>query len=101
MYSENQDTNIITKLKNKIRRFILCNLHKDYIKEQESHRRGICLQCGKCCRLVYRCPFLKGSGENIWCQIYHNGRPKQCIAFPIDKIDIADVNFECGYYFDK
>ena len=45
--------------------------------------------------------FLKGSGENIWCQIYHNGRPMQCIAFPLNEKDIADVNYECGYYFEK
>ena len=101
---ENQDRHpagIITKLKNKVRRFVICNLKEDYLKEQEAKRRGECLQCGKCCSLVYRCPFLKGSRENIWCQIYHNGRPKQCIAFPIDEKDLADVNFECGYYFDK
>ena len=60
--------------------------------------------CGKCCQLVIPCPFLEGQektaeADHLTCLIYHKGRPPQCIAFPIDERDLADVNFQCGYYF--
>jgi hypothetical protein len=29
----------------------------------------------------------------------YEGRPKPCVAFPIDERDLADVNFQCGYFF--
>jgi hypothetical protein len=93
----------LTKVGNKIRRFILCLIGKDYVKEQEKLRFGDCVLCGKCCQLVIPCPFLEGKEEveadHLSCLIYHKGRPPQCVAFPIDERDLADVNFQCGYYF--
>ena len=93
----------LTKVGNKVRRFILCLIGKDYVKEQEKLRFGDCVLCGKCCQLVIPCPFLEGQEEveadHLRCLIYHKGRPPQCVAFPIDERDLADVNFQCGYYF--
>ena len=88
----------LTRLGSKIRRLFLCTLKPRYVEQQIQHRGGECVQCGKCCRLVFKCPFLGGTEENPRCMVYE-GRPKPCIAFPIDERDLADVNFQCGYFF--
>ena len=88
----------LTQLGNKFRRLILCTVKSDYIKRQEQIRGGECVGCGKCCKLVFRCPFLGGTEENLRCMVYDD-RPKPCQAFPIDDRDLADVNFQCGYFF--
>ncbi|MFQ5456804.1 MAG: hypothetical protein ACE5EA_11510 [Nitrospirota bacterium] len=89
----------LSKLNNKMRRFFICEIDKEYIKEQKKLRMGDCLLCGKCCQLVFRCPFLKDSDGYPICHIYHKKRPKPCSAFPIDERDLADVNYRCGYFF--
>ena len=96
----------LMKVGNKVRRFFICLMGKDYVKEQEKLRFGDCVLCGKCCQLVIPCPFLEGKEEteteaadHLRCLIYHKGRPPQCVAFPIDERDLADVNYQCGYYF--
>lgn len=81
------------------RRYFLCNLNMKYVEQQLTKRRGTCLQCGKCCDLSIKCPLLKRKNGEISCRIYNNGRAKACICFPIDKRDLADVDFKCGYYF--
>ncbi|HTN43952.1 MAG TPA: hypothetical protein VMN77_09180 [Nitrospiria bacterium] len=88
----------LTRLGNKIRRFFLCAVKPRYVQEMIQHRGGECVQCGKCCKLVFKCPFLGGTDENPRCMVYE-GRPKPCVAFPIDERDLADVNFQCGYFF--
>ncbi len=92
-------TSVVSKLANKIRRFLLCAVDLDYVRQQESLREGECVRCGRCCKLVFRCPFLGGTDENPSCLIYEKGRPFQCAAFPIDPRDLADVDFQCGYSF--
>lgn len=87
------------KIANKARRYLLCKFDKEYIQKQMEVRFGDCLQCGRCCRLIWRCPFLVGSGSHIKCLIYHKGRPEQCRAFPVDNRDLMDVDFRCGYFF--
>lgn len=88
----------LSQLGNKFRRLILCTVNSDYIKRQEQIRGGECVGCGRCCKLVFRCPFLGGTEENPRCEVYDD-RPKPCQAFPIDERDLADVNFQCGYFF--
>ncbi|HET6465845.1 MAG TPA: hypothetical protein VFH55_09580 [Nitrospiria bacterium] len=88
----------LTRLGNKIRRFFLCAVKPHYVEQMIQHRGGECVQCGKCCKLVFKCPFLGGTDENPRCMVYE-GRPKPCVAFPIDERDLADVNFQCGYFF--
>lgn len=80
----------------KLRRLYLVHFRLQYVQEQLKKRRGHCLQCGKCCRFAVKCPHLT---EDNKCDIYNLKRPKQCVYFPIDEKDLADVNFECGYYF--
>ena len=85
----------------KLRRYWLCKFHRDYVKRQIALRTGECRQCGTCCDLGFRCPFLKSDDK---CRVYYSRlRPKSCIAFPIDERDIQDVKLaagcECGYSF--
>ncbi len=89
----------LSKLANKVRRFVLCLVAADYVQEQAALRQGECVGCGRCCKLVFQCPFLGGTDENPRCLIYNGGRPNQCAAFPIDERDLADVNYLCSYSF--
>lgn len=90
--------NRLIKLGNKIKRFILCFTKQDYIKQQVESRSGECVSCGRCCKLVFRCPFLGGTEENSYCTVYDN-RPKPCQAFPVSERDLAEVDYFCGYSF--
>ena len=86
----------LSRLKGVIRRMFLCNFRKSYVKRQLSYRSGQCNQCGKCCELAFRCPFLTKSRA---CLIYERGRPEQCKIFPIDQRDLNEIDGVCGYYF--
>lgn len=88
------------KLFNKIRRFFVCHFEKEIVTSSLKRRRGECFQCGRCCKLVYRCPLLIGNQSTMKCLIYNTVRPWQCRVFPLNTSDLADVNFRCGYYFD-
>ena len=88
-------------IKGKIRRFFLPKLYPEYVKKQLSIRQGECLQCGKCCVFLHKCPFLRGHGENIRCLIYNVFRPKQCKVFPLDERDLQEIKGICGYSFPK
>ena len=79
-----------------IRRFFLNKFNKEYVKNQMGLRKGECKQCGRCCQLAFRCPFLTKAGK---CFVYHKGRPMSCITFPINKRDLDEVGSECGYFF--
>jgi len=84
----------------KIRRFLLLRFKKDYVDTQLEQRQGECNQCGKCCEILFRCPFLvKVEDGSSLCSIYDN-RPKQCAAFPIDQKCLSEVDFDCTYSFD-
>ena len=84
----------------KIRRFLLVYFQREYVSEQMENRQGECNQCGKCCELLFKCPFLiKNDTGDTLCSIYEN-RPKQCDAFPINKKCLSEVDFDCTYTFD-
>ncbi|MEO5656415.1 MAG: hypothetical protein ABIO65_11265 [Nitrospiria bacterium] len=91
----------LSKVGNKIRRFVLCLVPSDYVRRQTALRQGECVGCGRCCKLVFQCPFLGGTDENPRCLIYNSVRPNQCAAFPIDERDLADVNYLCSYSFPQ
>ena len=85
----------------KVRRFFLIKLKKPYFEQQMEERQGECNQCGNCCELLFKCPFLvKVEGGSSLCSIYEN-RPKQCAAFPIDNRCLSEVDFDCSYTFGK
>lgn len=95
-----RSSTVWTKLGNKARRLYVTWLAPDYLEAQKEIRFGDCSQCGRCCKFVFRCPFLKEMGDDhSLCEIYHLGRPYQCAAFPMDERDLADVDFHCGYFF--
>jgi len=76
------------------RRFVLAHFRPRYVSEQLRRRRRACLRCGRCCRILLRCPFLR-NGDH--CIIYKL-RPKQCRMFPIDERDSLDVP-GCAFSF--
>jgi hypothetical protein len=85
----------------KARRFALVRFRPGYVARQTALREGECNRCGRCCKILFRCPFLKeGEGGESHCRIYGQ-RFDQCVAFPIDDRDLADVDFNCTYSFRK
>jgi uncharacterized protein len=85
----------------KIRRFFLIKFKKQYLEQQMEQRQGECNQCGSCCELLFKCPFLvKVEDGSTLCSIYEN-RPKQCDVFPIDDKCLSEVDFDCTYTFGK
>lgn len=90
---------VIQPIKGKLRRFYLCIFRRDYIKKQVLLRHGECRQCGKCCYLLFKCPFLRHVKGRTYCTIYDGKRPAQCVAFPIDDSDLADVGWTCSHSF--
>lgn len=100
-YIDKHAKRTIKKFNNKLRRFVLCTFKQEYIEDKQKTRFGDCFQCGKCCSLIFKCPFLEGTDGNTRCSIYDKGRPKQCAAFPIDYKDLHDVDYLCGYFFSN
>lgn len=86
-------------IKGKTKRFFYCTFRPKKTQELISKRRGECLQCGKCCEILFRCPYLWTNGKEKKCLIYHIGRPKQCKMFPIFPEDLFSVDNKCGYNF--
>jgi hypothetical protein len=81
----------------KLRRFWLVKARRRYVKSSISLRKGACARCGKCCKVFFKCPFLRGNA----CAIYER-RFEQCTAFPIDRTDIAlirKMGGKCGFSF--
>lgn len=60
----------------------------------EPGRKGECTRCAACCKISFRCIFLKKKNE---CAIYPI-RPPNCRKFPRRRIDLTEVN-TCGFYW--
>ena len=85
----------------KARRFLFLRFRKAYVERQVGLRQGDCDQCGNCCEILFRCPFLvKVEGGKSWCAIYQN-RPNQCAVFPLDRKCLRDVGFHCSHTFGE
>src|SRR4030042_63314 len=84
--------------KQKMKRHIYIYLFSGRVQKQLELRVGKCLQCGRCCKLVFRCPMLVGETRHLRCKIY-NHRSKVCMQFPISEEDLRDVNYQCGHSF--
>lgn len=89
----------------KFRRFRLAHTRRgrEYIRRMERLRHGECSRCGACCRLAYRCQFLRMEGDVAACR-FHNLRPANCRIFPLDPLDLADRDLvspdrPCGFSF--
>ena len=88
----------------KVRRAYLHLFHRDYVRRNHARRTGECARCGACCKLMFHCPYLEGTGGDTEC-VRHGSRWENCRVFPIDEHDIADRdlvsrNGKCGYTFD-
>ena len=89
----------------KVRRFGLGLFRRGYVRRSAARREGECQRCGACCRLGYRCQFLREKGGGTECRV-HWLRPRNCRLFPIDERDLADrdaiaPDVPCGYRFNK
>jgi len=81
-------------LRGKVRRWWLVHFRPRYVAAQLQRRRGRCVRCGECCRIVFRCPWLRDGNR---CAIYPR-RALQCRMFPIDERDLEDVP-RCSFRF--
>jgi hypothetical protein len=79
----------------KLRRFYLSVWRPELVSQGHLLRVGECHRCGHCCRILFRCPFLKGNNE---CRIYGQ-RFEQCRNFPIEPRDIELLDGQCGFSF--
>ena len=93
----------------KIRRFYLGHFRPGYVESKAILRRGECLRCGACCRLLYTCPELEELADGTTrCRI-HEKRPENCRIFPVDQADLNDRELiskdrgerSCGFYFEE
>jgi hypothetical protein len=89
----------------KLRRIYLSNLQSQKIKRLLKRRRGECLRCGACCKLMFRCPAFKKENGIAKCKIYKY-RSRVCQLFPLDKRDLADRDLieptkKCGFWFKE
>ena len=91
----------------KIRRAYLGLVRKNYVRSREKLRRGECIRCGACCKLLYVCPHLEELADGTTeCKI-HERRPINCQIFPINGRDLQDRdligkrgdNKPCGFSF--
>ncbi len=89
------------RVQGKIRRFLLCFFQPAKVEERVARREGDCDQCGACCKIVFSCPFLIEYGSHTACRIYNSFRPMACRAFPLDRQDLEDVEFNCTYFFPE
>jgi hypothetical protein len=87
----------------KVRRALLVALRKNRVRETLERRRGDCLRCGTCCKILFRCPSYDDSSGSPRCLTYHD-RPGSCGLFPLDELDLRDRNIvqphlKCGFHF--
>jgi len=67
----------------------------------EKNRLGSCNQCGECCKLPFRCFFLKSDDEGkYYCSAY-KFRPPICKKFPRTQSQLLLVDAHCGYSFNN
>lgn len=84
----------------KVLRSIKVYLFLQTAKKKLLQRKGNCLRCGKCCKIVFKCPFLNENTSPPHCLIYKY-RSKVCQLFPLNEKDLEDVDFVCGFTFQN
>jgi len=84
----------------KVRRYAISKTKKEYVKKQKKERKGNCLRCGNCCKILFNCPFADFLNGKAICKIY-DVRFNVCKVFPIDERCLKDVNYQCGFYFEN
>lgn len=82
----------------KIRRFYKSTFRHREARRSIVLRRGECNRCGRCCKILFRCPFLREESETYSCRIYGH-HFTACKLFPIEPADLAELDGECTFYF--
>ncbi|MFH0911653.1 MAG: hypothetical protein V1918_09150 [Planctomycetota bacterium] len=90
----------------KMRRLTTNALRNKHVKQQLKRRRGHCLRCGACCRLLFKCPLLKEHPDGTTSCRIHRRRPGNCRVFPLDERDLRERDelmplLPCGYFFTE
>ncbi len=86
----------LRQLTGKVRRFVQATTQDT--DAMLAARRGECDRCGGCCKILFRCPFLREDPEgNSACRIYEQ-RFAQCRLYPIQPRDMLEVE-RCTYTF--
>ena len=65
----------------------------------QANRLGSCNRCGQCCKLVFRCPFLREDQDNNFHCAAYKFRPPHCRQFPRTQAQLDIVKDSCGYAF--
>jgi hypothetical protein len=82
----------------KIRRFYKSTFRYRQAEQGLALRRGECNRCGRCCKILFRCPFLREENGEYSCRIY--GRHfTACKLFPLEQADLAELDGECTFTF--
>ena len=82
----------------KIRRFYKATFRTREVADLLQLRHGDCNRCGRCCKILFRCPFLREEGDQYSCRIYGH-HFAACKLFPIEPRDLLELGGECTYYF--
>ncbi len=62
-------------------------------------RRGACIDCGECCKLPTKCPFLRYKADgSSYCRVYRF-RPLNCRKYPRTKSEFITAD-TCGFRFE-
>jgi Fe-S-cluster containining protein len=80
-------------------------MRRGLVRSKVERRRGECVRCGACCRLIFRCPALHYLPDGTAGCRYHQIRPMNCRVFPLDERDLAERDMvmperRCGFYFE-
>src|SRR3990172_3596797 len=88
----------LTQAARKIRRFVKSTFRYRQALEGIELRRGECNRCGRCCKILFRCPFLREEDGSFSCRIYGH-HFAACKLFPLQPADLAELGGECTYTF--
>jgi Fe-S-cluster containining protein len=89
----------------KVRRFTNGKLRRGHVRRLLRRRRGECVRCGACCKLLFECPMLETHEDGSTSCRIHQRRPENCRIFPVDERCLAERNAllpetPCGYHFE-
>lgn len=65
----------------------------------DKNRTGKCVRCGECCKLVYKCSFLRYDKEGKSLCLIYLIRPLVCRKYPRTKSEHITQD-SCGYKFE-
>lgn len=88
------------QLRGKLRRFAQAKFQDQDNDALLAKRNGDCNRCGACCKILFRCPFLRTEEEGKYSCLIYDQRFAQCRLFPLHAEDLLEVA-ECSYTFQR